>query len=256
MTDFIDLRDILTNGQALKRSGSSPAAAEVPEVTSGSGAPGATPAGVGDIYVDTSALEVYVAVGATDSGDWERVGLNGNHAEIEVGAGAPSSTPGKVGDIYIDTTGDVAYIAVGIASSADWASTAPGTVTVPRYAEVTFPDTFTSTSGAQGIASAWRAPTNGLTKALTKAEIWVDTAPTVASITVDLHRNGTTVFTGGTNRPVIATSSTSDVSGAPSVTTMNDGDLFQFQVDSLNAGDQGNCGRLFCRIYWTEQVAL
>lgn len=265
MTDFRNMQDDLDDGDLLRRSGTeivgiTPAEiaddAGLPVISSGDGAPGTTPGKVGNIYVDTTGLTLYIAVGTSDSGDWELVANDGTHAGIEVGVAAPATTPSKVGDIFVDTNADVAYIAVGTASSADWASTAPATVTVPRYAEVTFPDTFTSTAGANGIASAWRVPTNGLTKALVKAEIWVDTAPTAASITVDLHRNGTTVFTGGTQRPVIATSSTSDVSGTPSVTTMNDGDLFQFQVDSLNASDQGNCGRLFCRIYWTEQVAL
>lgn len=248
-----DILTILTDGQVVKRSASTIVGATVPDVSSGSSAPATTPGKAGDIYVDTTALVMYVAVGTSDSGDWQMVANNDSHAEIESGAGVPASTPSKVGDVYIDTTNDVAYIATDTASSSDWTTASPATVTVPQYHDVTLPDTFTDTAGAQGIASAWLAPTTGT---LVKAEVWCDTAPANGSITIDLHKNGTTVFTGGTERPVIATSSTSDVSGAPSITTMAAGDLFQFQVDAQHASDEGNCGRLFCRIWWTQSVNL
>lgn len=39
-------------------------------VTSGSGAPGSTPAAIGQIYVDTSGIKVYVSTGTTNSGNW------------------------------------------------------------------------------------------------------------------------------------------------------------------------------------------
>jgi hypothetical protein len=248
-----DILTVLTDGQVVKRSGSTIAGATVPDISSGSSAPATTPGKVGDIYVDTTALVMYVAVGTSDSGDWEKLSRDANSPNVESGAGAPSSTPTKIGDIYIDTTNDVAYMATDTSDSGDWTTTSPATVTVPHYHDVTFPDTFTDTAGSQGIASAWLAPTTGT---LVKAEVWCDTAPTNGSITIDLHKNGTTVFTGGTERPVIATSETTDVSGAPSVTTMAAGDLFQFQVDAQHASDEGNCGRLFCRIWWTESVSL
>ena len=225
-----------------------------PTLSSGTGAPSSTPGKLGDLYVDDDGLELYVAVGTSSSGDWDLVASNTSHAHIEAGAGAPSSTPTKVGDIYIDTSNDVAYMATGTASSADWTSTAPGTVTVPFYETVTLPDSFTSTAGAEGIASAWKCPVDGAE--LLGTDIWVDTAPTNAVILVDLHKNGTTVFTGGTARPSIATSTTAADSGAPSITSMAADDLFQFQVDSLHASDQGNVGRLFCRIRWQLAVNL
>lgn len=256
MTDtYIDVReDELADGQVFKRSGTDIVGVLAAEITSGEGAPGSTPAKPGDIYIDTDGLTMWVAVGATDSGDWSLVANNSSHAEIEVDSGPPASTPAKVGDIYIDITGDVAYVAVGTGSSADWASTAPGTVTVPHYHTFTFPDTFTSTAGAEGIGSAWRMP--AATGALVKVIIWCDTAPANGAITVDIHKNGTTVFTGGTGRPSISTSSTADESDTPAVTTMAAGDLFQPQVDAVHASDIGNCGRLFVMLWWTEQVSL
>lgn len=88
---------------------------------------------------------------------------------------------------------------------------------------------------------------------LLEVEIWCDTAPTAASIIADVHLNGTTVFTTQSNRPTIATSTTSDVSGTPDVTALSAGDELQVIIDQLNAGtDQGNIGQLIARVTWTE----
>ena len=42
-------------------------------VSSGAGAPSSTPASVGDIYVDTTALKMYFASGTASSEDWKKV---------------------------------------------------------------------------------------------------------------------------------------------------------------------------------------
>jgi len=41
-----------------------------PTISSGAGAPGTTPAKVGDIYVDTTGKKMYAATGITNSTDW------------------------------------------------------------------------------------------------------------------------------------------------------------------------------------------
>lgn len=102
--------------------------AALPDISSGAGAPGSTPTKVGDVYIDTTGDDAYIAVGTASSGDWEKsndgVG-GGGGITVTSGAGAPGSTPGAVGDIYVDTTGDDAYVAVGTASSADWEKSEP-----------------------------------------------------------------------------------------------------------------------------------
>lgn len=40
-------------------------------ITSGSGAPGTTPAGVGQIYADTSGAKIYMSTGTSSSADWK-----------------------------------------------------------------------------------------------------------------------------------------------------------------------------------------
>lgn len=141
------------------------------------------------------------------------------------------------------TTGQVLAKQSATNYDVDWDDPAT-TVTVTHYETLTFPTTVAESD----TASAWRAPGTGV---LVSAIIWCDTAPTTDTIIVDLLKNGTTVFTGGTERPVIATSSTDDVSGTPSITAMAAGDLFQFTITQLNAADEGNIGQLLCQIVWT-----
>jgi hypothetical protein len=120
-------------------------------------------------------------------------------------------------------------------------------LTITNREVVTFPSAV-----AQGDnASAWVCPATGT---LVSVDIWCDTAPVTAAVTVDLHKNGTTVFTTQGNRPSIATSATTDTSGTVEVTPMTAGDKFQFQIDSLNASDEGNIGQLMCRFSWTETI--
>lgn len=45
---------------------------ELPHVLSGAGAPASTPAKVGNIYIDTTGDDAYIAVGTASSADWEK----------------------------------------------------------------------------------------------------------------------------------------------------------------------------------------
>lgn len=42
-------------------------------VTSGSGAPGTTPAALGQIYVDTDGPDIYMSTGTSSSADWTKI---------------------------------------------------------------------------------------------------------------------------------------------------------------------------------------
>ncbi len=61
------------------------AAAGAPIITSGAGAPSSTPATVGDIYVDTTGDEAYIATGTASSADWDA-------ATTAAGAGSTNLT--------------------------------------------------------------------------------------------------------------------------------------------------------------------
>ena len=59
------------------------------------------------------------------------------------------------------------------------------------------------------------------------------TAPTGAAIRVDVHKNGTTIFTDQTKRVNIAVSTTADASDAPDVTTIADGEYLTVNIDAI-----------------------
>lgn len=79
---------------------------------------------------------------------------------------------------------------------------------------------------------------SGKTRTIIGVRASVGTAPTGASIIVDVLKNGTTIFTGGTDRPTIAISGTTDT-GTPAVTSWANGDYLTVniaQVGSTIAG--------------------
>ena len=169
--------------------------------------------------------------------------------EISSGTVPPTSTPGKIGDLYVDTDAPALWFAKGTTDANDWvlaSSSSSGSVTL--YSE----GTFASTVQEGDDAFEWTCPQSAT---LISLEIWCSTAPTTASVIADLHKNGTSVFaTTPANRATIATSSTRDVSGTPDTTTMAAGDVFQVQIDQLDASDEGGLGQLGWRIGFEVSV--
>lgn len=68
----------------------------------------------------------------------------------------------------------------------------------------------------------------------------VGTAPTGAALIVDVHKNGTTIFTTQANRPQIAVSTNTDVSGTPDVTALAVGDYLTVDVDQIGSTVPGS----------------
>lgn len=66
---------------------------------------------------------------------------------------------------------------------------------------------------------------------ITRVFISVNTAPTGAAILVDIHKNGTTIFTTQSNRPTIAISGFTGVSTTIENATFDDGDYLQMDLD-------------------------
>jgi hypothetical protein len=63
----------------------------------------------------------------------------------------------------------------------------------------------------------------------------VGTAPTGASIIVDVNKNGTTIFTTQANRPTITASSFTDLTSTPNVTTVASGDYLTVDIDQIGS---------------------
>lgn len=61
------------------------------------------------------------------------------------------------------------------------------------------------------------------------------TAPTGASIKVDVNKNGTTVFTTQANRPTIAVSTNASTAAVPDVTALVAGDYLTVDIDQVGS---------------------
>ena len=70
---------------------------------------------------------------------------------------------------------------------------------------------------------------------ISNVAVSVGTAPTGASVIVDVNINGTTAFTTQSNRPTIAASGFNDLSSAPDVTSVVSGDYLTIDVDQIGS---------------------
>ncbi len=73
------------------------------------------------------------------------------------------------------------------------------------------------------------------TKTITRVDIQVGTAPTDATLIVDIHKNGTTIFTNQDHRPMITTGNTTGYTTTIDVPGLVDGDRLEFFVDQVGA---------------------
>jgi hypothetical protein len=69
---------------------------------------------------------------------------------------------------------------------------------------------------------------------------YVNTAPTGASLIVDVNKNGTTIFGTQSNRPTVAAGANAATVGANSVTTYVDGDLLSVDIDQIGSTIAGS----------------
>jgi hypothetical protein len=75
---------------------------------------------------------------------------------------------------------------------------------------------------------------SGFARTITTVRASVGTAPTGASILVDVHKNGTTIFTTQGDRPTIAVSTNTDTA-TPNVTSWANGDYLTVDVDQIGS---------------------
>lgn len=81
------------------------------------------------------------------------------------------------------------------------------------------------------------APYDGVIKKISGK---VGTAPTGATLIVDVNKNGTTIFTTQANRPTVAVSATAaTLAGFPEVTTFAAGDLISIDIDQIGSSVAG-----------------
>jgi hypothetical protein len=68
----------------------------------------------------------------------------------------------------------------------------------------------------------------------------VGTAPTGASLIVDVNKNGTTIFTTQANRPTVAISGNASSDAVPDVTAVAAGDYITVDVDQIGSTVAGS----------------
>lgn len=99
----------------------------------------------------------------------------------------------------------------------------------PALLMITLPGPATVRAGGTKIP----VPTGTYTISEVRAAI--ETAPTGASLILDVNKNGTTIYSGGTGRPTIAASATQGTDGTPSTTTVSGGDYFTVDIDQIGS---------------------
>lgn len=106
----------------------------------------------------------------------------------------------------------------------------------------TFADPLTARDGLVPLRMQGSGKILGVTAA-------VKTAPTGSALVVDMLKNSTTIFTGGTGRPSIAASAFSAVSSSVPVSSYSDGDLFLPKIVSVGStvAGAGLCVTLWVR---------
>lgn len=65
------------------------------------------------------------------------------------------------------------------------------------------------------------------------------TAPTGANVIVDIHKNGTSIFADGVNRPVLPAGQTSATGQAFNIPDFVQGDVFRMDIDQIGSGTPG-----------------
>lgn len=74
-----------------------------------------------------------------------------------------------------------------------------------------------------------------VTRKIKSVRVSANTAPTGADLVVDVHKDGTTIFTTQANRPKIAAGANTGLSGAPAVTAWEPGKYLTVDVDVVGS---------------------
>lgn len=88
-------------------------------------------------------------------------------------------------------------------------------------------------TGALRLHAPWACTITNVTAA-------VGTAPVDASLIVDIHKDGTTIFTTQGNRPTIPSGNTTDLTSTPDVTAVAAGEYLTMDVDQVGSAVAGS----------------
>lgn len=95
-------------------------------------------------------------------------------------------------------------------------------------------------SGAQTAGAGKDSALIGVAGIIVDVRAYAGTAPTGASMIVDVNKNGTTVFTTQANRPTIAAAANASSTTKPDVTAVAAGDRLSVDVDQIGSTVAGS----------------
>jgi hypothetical protein len=154
---------------------------------------------------------------------------------------ATVSVSGAISDTVIDAKGDllagtandtIARLAVGtngyVLTAASGETTGLKWAAPVRYITLGRYGVLTAAAGSDRVYVPFAAT-------ITNVYASVSTAPTGASLVLDVHKNGTTIFTTQGNRPSISAAAYTDTSSTPDVTSIAADDYLTLDVDSVGS---------------------
>lgn len=159
--------------------------------------------------------------------------------EIGSGGGGPPISPS--GTVESETAFGQASDA-GAASSYSRGDHTHGTPASPSIPTTSSGQALFTREGAVTATAGTLRIYNSLGMTLTINKVWVcaNTAPTGQAMIIDIHKDGTTIFTNQAHRPQVAAGanygSTTDID----VATWADGSYLTMDVDQIGSGDVGS----------------
>ena len=170
---------------------------------------------VGDIYIETDTSKVYACYSA---GVWTEVGGGGSGAPTDASYVTINAEAGLSAETqHSQITGDDLHD--------------PKVHTHKGWKTLVFciPGTLETSTNVAPSVLADEAMT------VDKVYVYVRTAPTGASIIVDVSKNGVTIFTTQANRPEIAIDGNTDESDTPDVTSLAKNDRVDVDIDQVGS---------------------
>lgn len=142
-------------------------------------------------------------------------GFTQEQIEDFVGAMVTGNTETGIAVTYDDTAGKLNFVAAVTSDPI-----------IPTF-------TYSGTAAVATGTARWYNDT-GRTLTVSSVRASAGTAPTGSALTVDVRKNGTTMFTGGTDRPSIAAGTNTDT-GVPAVTSIAAGDYLTVDIVAVGS---------------------
>ncbi|HML23525.1 MAG TPA: hypothetical protein PKD09_17850 [Aggregatilinea sp.] len=170
-------------------------------------------------------------------------------------AGDDSGDGYSVGSRWVDTAVDKAYVCLDATlGGAVWKEITATAVTTNAATAVD--QALWAFEGALDVVSSPLRILNesGAARTITKVALSIDTAPTGAAVIVDVHKNGTTIFTTQANRPQIADGAYAGESTTIDVATWSDGEYLTVDIDQIGSSVAG--ANMTVHVIYSIDVAM